>query len=87
MGVQINLLRKGDRLSLRRNLNPAMVSNWKFAKDCVSIGGGIMAGTIFTVADFKTRELWVQIEIPGRSPPAFLKVAGAELSGNFDKVP
>lgn len=87
MGVQINLLRKGDRVSLRRNLNPTMVSNWKFAKECAGIGGGIMAGTVFMVADFNTRELWVSLEIPGRSPPAFLKVAGVEISGNFDKVP
>lgn len=84
MGVQINITNPGDRVKLRLAINQTKVSNWKYARDCDSIGGGIMPGTVFTVSDVNRRELWIKIEIPGRSPPAFLKVTGAELSSNFD---
>lgn len=84
MGVQINRTNVGDRIKNRLPLNSVKVSNWKFAKECDSIGGGIMPGTVFTVAEVNKPGLWVRVEIPGRSPPGYLKIAGDELSGNFD---
>jgi hypothetical protein len=44
-----------------------------------------MPGTELEVTEVhSTHPMWVQIAIPYRSPPAFLKVAGDELANNFD---
>ena len=84
MGVQINKINSGDRIMARLSINQIKVSNWKYRKECDSVGGGIMPGTVLVVVEVNQRELWIRIEIPGRSPPGYLKVAGVELSSNFD---
>lgn len=46
-----------------------------------------MPNTVLTVAESHLSPMaWVRLQIPGRSPPAFLKIAGDELGGNFRAV-
>jgi hypothetical protein len=75
----------GQSITPRRYVNPVMVSHWKYAKECASIGGGLMPGAdLKIVAISKTPgQMWVQVELPGRHPPATLKIAGEEYANNF----
>lgn len=79
-------LKVGDRITPIRTIVPATIKNWPHASECADIGGGLMP----RVAELKIVEIgktpgnmWVRAELPGRSPPAFLKIAGEILSLNF----
>jgi hypothetical protein len=78
-------LNAGDRITLIRALNRIMVSHWRFAKDCADIGGGLMPGAELTVVEVNKApgQLWLRAELPGRDPPACLKIAGEEYAPNF----
>lgn len=78
-------LQAGQSITPTRFINPTMVTHWKYAAECASIGGGLMPG-----ADLKISEIckipgamWVRAQIPGRIPAAFLKIAGEEYANNF----
>jgi len=81
-------LKIGDRVKPRFVINPVKARNWKFARDSADIGGGLMPQAELVVAETSTRmgDLWVKLSLPGRDPPAYLKLAGDELGGNFDFI-
>jgi hypothetical protein len=62
-----------------------MASHWRFAAECAAIGGGLMPGPELRVVKVSKApgNLWVWAELPGRDPPAFLKIAGEEYAPNF----
>jgi len=78
-------LNSGDCITPIRILNKTMVSHWRFATECADIGGGLMPGAELKVAEVSKApgKLWVRAELPGRQPPAFLKIAGEEFALNF----
>jgi hypothetical protein len=65
-----------------------MVAHWKYAKECADIGGGIFPGTRMRVAEVpkKPGAMRVRAELPGRTPPQCLKIAGAEIAHNFRPI-
>jgi hypothetical protein len=79
-------LRPGEILSPTRAINPAMVSNWVYAKECADIRGGMVPGAELRIVEtcVTPGKMWVRVEIVGRQPAAFLKIAGENLSNNFD---
>lgn len=78
-------LQVGKSITALRFINPAMVSHWKYAKECASVGGGLMQGTALQIAEVSKvpGAMWVRAEIPGRTPAAFLKISGEEYAHNF----
>ena len=81
-------LKIGDRVTPRFVINAVKARNRKFARESADIGGGIMPQAELVVAETSTRmgDLWVKLSLPGRDPPAYLKLAGDELGGNFDFI-
>ena len=81
----INSLNVGQVITPRRQINPIMVSHWKYSKECASIGGGLMPGAALKIIAISKipGQMWVQVEIPGRSPVATLKISGEEYANNF----
>jgi hypothetical protein len=78
-------LKKGDIVRLTRMINPTMVSHWKYGKECAQIGAGLAEGTRLTVEEVHATpgDMWVRVQIPGRQPPGYLKVAGEEYAHSF----
>jgi hypothetical protein len=78
-------LNAGDVITPTRVLNKVMLSHWRFAAECPDIGGGLMPGAELKVVEVSKSpgNLWVRAELPGRHPPAYLKVAGEEYALNF----
>jgi len=78
-------LNAGDVITPARVLNKVMVSHWRFAAECDSIGGGLMPGAELKVVEVSKApgNLWVRAQLPGRDPAAFLKIAGEEYALNF----
>lgn len=82
MIIQLN---PGDVVTPIRVLNKVMLSHWRFAVESADIGGGLMPGAELKVVEVNKApgKLWIRVELPGRHPPAFLKVAGEEYALNF----
>ncbi|CAN5298694.1 hypothetical protein BH11PSE10_BH11PSE10_05580 [soil metagenome] len=78
-------LQAGGNITPLRHINPTMVTHWKYAKECASIGGGLLPGAELRIAEVSKipGAMWVRVEIPGRDPVAFLKIAGEEYALNF----
>ena len=78
-------LNPADMITPIRVLNKVMLSHWRFATECADIGGGLMPGAELSVVEVNKApgKLWVRVELPGRDPSAFLKVAGEEYALNF----
>lgn len=84
MAMRLNLLRPGSLIQTRMMITPEKARHWKFAATNASIGGGIMANTQLRVADVNSAPASAKLELPARSPPAFITVTGEELATNFD---
>lgn len=78
-------LQVGKTIKPLRHINPAMVSHWKYAKECASIGGGLIPGAELKIVEVSKipGAIWVRVEIPGRTPTAYLKISGGEYAHNF----
>lgn len=79
-------LQVGQKITPKRLINQTILSHWKYARECASVGGGLVPGTAeLTIAEiFKgPGPLWLRTELPGRFPPAFLKISAEEYAGNF----
>jgi hypothetical protein len=81
----INSLSVGGYIVATRTINPTMITFWKYAKECASISGGMTPGTKLKIVEISKipGQMWVKVEIPGRSPIAYLKISGEEYSHNF----
>jgi len=81
-------LQVGKSITPLRHINPTMVAHWKYTKECASIGGGLMPGADLRIAEISKipGAMWVRVEIPGRSPVAYLKIAGDEYALNFRQL-
>lgn len=84
MPMQLNLLKPGALVKARMLISPEKAKHWKHAATNSSVGGGLMPGTQFRVVQVSTAPPFARLEIPGRSPPAFLTLTGEELAMNFD---
>ncbi|WP_400769372.1 hypothetical protein [Methylosinus sporium] len=76
----------GESIKTTHDLTDSKIRFWKYSSECASVGGGMLKGTTFTVAEkcAVAGAMWVKLEIPGRDPPGFLKVSGEELAWNFE---
>lgn len=81
-------LKVGNVIRPVRVLNRTMAANWLYGGECADIGGGIVAGAEMAIVELSVLpgKAWVRVAIPERDPPAYLKIAGGELSSNFDFV-
>jgi len=81
-------LRAGQTITPRRIINPAMAGHWKYAQENASIGGGLMPGArlVIKAVSIVPGNMWVEVELPGRSPVATIKIAGEEYANNFESV-
>lgn len=77
-------LEVGQFITTTRNINPKMVSHWRYARDC-QIGGGLLLGAKLTVVEVSKTpgEMWVRARMPGDYSTATLKISGEEFSWNF----
>ena len=81
-------LNPGQVITPIRLINRTMVSHWKYASENGDISGGLLPGAELTITEVSKRPgyLWVRAELPGRSPPATLKISGEEYALNFKVV-
>jgi hypothetical protein len=84
--MQMNLLKAGASVTTRFLITQDRARHWRHAATNAPVGGGIMPGTSLTVAAVQMNPPAVKLELPGRSPPAFLVLTGEELAGCFDMV-
>lgn len=84
MPMQLNLLKPGAIVKPRYMLTPERARQWQHAVTNASIGGGIMPGTAMRVDHVGITPPTVRIELPGRSPPAFITLTGEEVANLFD---
>lgn len=87
MAMQMNLLKPGAVVTTRFMLTAARAQNWKYAATNPGIGGGIMAGTAMKVVDVSMNPPRARLELPGRSPPAFITFSGEEMASLFTMAP
>ncbi len=88
----ILMLKAGDRIAANKLITKLLIQNsFKYARECVDIGGGIMPGTRLTIMEVNPGERWV---IAYFDPPDYdpmlrrcLKIDGEMLGLNFDLVP
>jgi hypothetical protein len=78
----------GNLVRPKRMLMNSTVKGWKYGKECDNLGGGLMPQAELRIVETSILpgRMWVRAQIPGRDPPAFLKISGEELGGNFDLV-
>jgi hypothetical protein len=78
-------LQIGQAITPTRHINPTMVAHWKYAKECAGVGGGLLPGAELRIVDLSKipGAMWVRVELPGRIPPATIKIAGEEYGQNF----
>lgn len=88
MQIEVAKLRVGDVLKNRHLISPDRVRQLHFARDCASVGAGIMPNSRFHVAEAHARpgDVWVKLAIPGSHPPQSLKFTGGELAQLFEVV-
>jgi len=86
MAMQLNLLKAGAIVTARMHITPEKARHWKHAATNASLGGGLAAGARLTVAATRMHPPEARLELPGRSPPAYIVLTGEELAMNFDMV-
>jgi hypothetical protein len=81
-------LRKDQIIQATQFISPIKVSNWRYGRECANVGGGLSLGTQLRIVETSTvpGAMWVRAQIPGSSPPRYLKIAGEEYAGNFRLV-
>ena len=82
-------LQIGSVITPTRMINSVMIQHWKYAKECANVYGGMVSGAELIVVEIAKPlggEWWVKVQIPGRDPAGFLKIAGDELGPNFKQV-
>ena len=87
--VPLFALRVGDVITPRFEINSARIAYWKYAKECSPLmGTSISPGARLTVAQtgLIAGEMWVRVELPGRFPPSYLKIAGDEYGACFESA-
>lgn len=82
--MQLNLLKPGAMVAARMMITPDKARNWKHARTNAAIGGGLVTGAKLKVVQVSSNPSFARLELPGRSPPAFITVTGEELAMNFD---
>lgn len=88
--VPLIALRVGDVITPRMEINSARVAHWRYAAECSPLmGTSIAPGARLRVVEIGTvaGAMWVRVELPGRFPPGFLKIAGEEYSACFESAP
>lgn len=78
-------VKAGQAITPTRLINPTMVRHWKYARECATIGGGLMPGARLKVVLVSNTpgNVWVKVEVPGSDPVTTLKIAGEEYAHNF----
>ena len=86
--IPIIQLNGGEEITPRVPINDSRIANWKYRSECDQIGGTLLAGAILKVVEVSKQPgaMWVRVQIPGRSPAAFLKIAGEEYSSAFQSA-
>jgi hypothetical protein len=82
-------LEVGQCITPKWVIDSTRVLGWAHARECANVGGGLMPGAELSIVEIMAlpgRAPWVRVQLPGRYPPAFLKISGEELSRNFDLV-
>lgn len=83
--IPIIHLRGGEEITPRLPITDARTRHWKYAAECDPINGTLATGTRLVVVDYSKLpgHMWVKVQIPGRTPPGFLKIAGPEYASAF----
>ena len=78
-------LKIGQLITPIRTIDGVMISHWVYSKECADIGGGLLPGAELRIVEISKMpgSMWVCAELPGRYPPATLKIAGEEYALNF----
>jgi hypothetical protein len=78
-------LRPGQHITVTREINSAMAASWKYSKENASVLGGLLPGIELRVIELSTKPdaMWVRVELPGRHPAGYLKIAGEEYGHSF----
>ena len=84
-GIAVKDLRVGQIVQPLRTITPARIAHWKYSKECGFVGGGLTNVTQLKIVETSTAPgaAWVKVQIPGSSPPRYLKIAGEEYAHNF----
>ena len=86
--IPIIRLNGGEEITPRVPINDARVKNWKHSSECDPVGGTLLAGAVLKIVEVSKQPgaMWVRVQIPGRSPAAFLKIAGEEYANAFQSA-
>lgn len=77
--------RVGTVMRSMRRITTDMVGQWRYGALCAAVGDGVQSGTNMRVVAVRTTpaERWVSLELPNRSPRAYLRLTLKEMSGLF----
>jgi hypothetical protein len=86
--IPIIHLSAGEEITPRVPINDVRARNWKHHSECDPIHGTLIPGARLRIVEVSKRPgaMWVRVQIPGRSPAAFLKLAGDEYASAFQSV-
>lgn len=86
--IPILHLRGGEEITPRVPLTDARTRQWRYASECDRIHGTLITGARLRVVEFSTLpgNMWVKVQIPGRTPPGYLKIAGEEYAAAFQAI-
>jgi hypothetical protein len=82
--MQLHLLKSGQTVKTKHLIRRDRIMHWRYGRECADVGGGLMAGaTLRVVQVHAVAPTFALLELPGRSPAAYLKVSGDEMAANF----
>ncbi len=64
-------------------INPTMAANWRYRTENADIGAGLTPAAELKIVEVNASipgNHWIRVQIPGRNPPAYLKLWGEEVS-------
>lgn len=78
-------LSPGMHITPTRLIENARVRQWKYARECADVGGGLMPGAQLLVTEVGKvpGQMFVVAQLPGTDPPRALKISGEEFAGSF----
>lgn len=86
--IPIVKLNGGEEITPRVRIDHVVSSHWKHRSECDPLHGTLIPGARLKVVEVSKRPgaMWVRVQIPGRTPAAFLKLAGDEYASAFQSM-
>lgn len=75
----------GDKIRPKMTIIDGKIRNWKYAKECSSVGGGMMPHASLTIVEVSNQfnDKWLKAEIDGSHGSSHLKITPEEFAMNF----